>query len=73
MPTDLDAVRKFYTFRSLDHFVEVYLVVVGLLQDAEDIRLLTYEVAVLVPGLDPCGDVFGASSRGQPGVGRTRP
>jgi aminodeoxyfutalosine deaminase len=45
VPTDLDALREFYTFRDFGHFVEVYLAVVDLLREPEDIRLLTYEVA----------------------------
>jgi aminodeoxyfutalosine deaminase len=45
VPSDLDALRDFYTFRDFAHFVEVYLAVVDLLRVPEDIRLLTYEVA----------------------------
>jgi len=45
VPADLDALREFYTFRDFGHFVEVYLAVVDLLREPEDIRLLTYEVA----------------------------
>ncbi len=45
VPSDLDALREFYTFRDFAHFIEVYLAVVDLLRDPEDIRLLTYEVA----------------------------
>ena len=45
VPADLDALREFYTFRDFAHFVEVYLAVVDLLREPEDIRLLTYEVA----------------------------
>src|SRR4051812_2377855 len=46
VPADLDALRDFYTFRDFGHFIEVYLAVVELLREPEDIRLLTYEVAV---------------------------
>src|SRR3954451_9284091 len=46
VPSDLDALRDFYTFRDFGHFIEVYLAVVDLLREPEDIRLLTYEVAV---------------------------
>ncbi|CAN5629264.1 adenosine deaminase [soil metagenome] len=46
VPADLDALRDFYTFRDFGHFIEVYLAVVDLLREPEDIRLLTYEVAV---------------------------
>jgi aminodeoxyfutalosine deaminase len=45
VPSDLDALRDFYTFRDFSHFIEVYLAVVDLLRQPEDIRLLTYEVA----------------------------
>jgi aminodeoxyfutalosine deaminase len=45
VPTDLDALREFYTFRDFGHFIEVYLAVVDLLKEADDLRLLTYEVA----------------------------
>ena len=45
VPSDLDALRDFYTFRDFAHFVEVYLAVVALVKDAEDVRMLTYEVA----------------------------
>ncbi len=45
VPADLDALRDFYTFRDFGHFIEVYLAVVDLLREPEDIRLLTYEVA----------------------------
>jgi aminodeoxyfutalosine deaminase len=45
VPSDLDELREFYTFRDFAHFIEVYLAVVDLIKDAEDVRLLTYEVA----------------------------
>ena len=45
VPSDLDELREFYRFRDFAHFIEVYLAVVDLLRDAEDVRLLTYEVA----------------------------
>jgi aminodeoxyfutalosine deaminase len=45
VPSDLDTLRDFYTFRDFSHFIEVYLAVVDLLRQPEDIRLLTYEVA----------------------------
>ncbi|MGA8208876.1 MAG: adenosine deaminase [Nocardioidaceae bacterium] len=45
VPADLDALREFYTFRDFAHFIEVYLAVVDLLREPEDLRLLTYEVA----------------------------
>ncbi len=45
VPSDLDALREFYTFRDFAHFIEVYLAVVALIRDPEDVRLLTFEVA----------------------------
>ena len=45
VPSDLDALRDYFTFRDFGHFIEVYLAVVDLLREPEDIRLLTYEVA----------------------------
>jgi aminodeoxyfutalosine deaminase len=45
VPSDLDELREFYVFRDFGHFIEVYLAVVDLLREPQDIRLLTYEVA----------------------------
>lgn len=45
VPSDLDALREFYRFRDFAHFVEVYLAVVDLIREPEDVRLLTFEVA----------------------------
>ncbi|MGK5497647.1 adenosine deaminase [Streptomyces sp. URMC 125] len=45
VPADAEALAEFFTFRDFAHFVEVYLSVVDLVRDAEDVRLLTYEVA----------------------------
>ncbi|MBT2383459.1 adenosine deaminase [Streptomyces sp. ISL-11] len=45
VPTDPEALADFFTFRDFAHFVQVYLSVVDLIRDAEDVRLLTYEVA----------------------------
>jgi aminodeoxyfutalosine deaminase len=45
VPSDPDELRKFYEFRDFAHFIEVYLAVVDLIRTAEDVRLLTYEVA----------------------------
>lgn len=45
VPSDPDELRRFYEFRDFAHFIEVYLAVVDLLKEPEDIRLLTYEVA----------------------------
>ena len=45
VPSDPEALRDFYTFRDFAHFIEVYLAVVDLVRDPEDVRMLTYEVA----------------------------
>ncbi len=45
MPADLDALTEYFAFRDFAHFVEVYLTVVDLIRDPEDVRILTYEVA----------------------------
>jgi aminodeoxyfutalosine deaminase len=45
VPSDLDALREFYRFRDFAHFIEVYLAVVDLVREPDDVRLLTYEVA----------------------------
>jgi aminodeoxyfutalosine deaminase len=45
VPSDPDELRKFYEFRDFAHFIEVYLAVVDLIKTADDVRLLTYEVA----------------------------
>ena len=45
VPSDLEGLREFFTFRDFAHFIDVYLAVVDLIRTPEDIRLLTYEVA----------------------------
>jgi aminodeoxyfutalosine deaminase len=45
VPSDPDELQRFYEFRDFAHFIEVYLAVVDLIRTAEDVRLLTYEVA----------------------------
>lgn len=45
VPSDPEALAKFFEFRDFAHFVEVYLAVVDLIRTPEDVRLLTYEVA----------------------------
>ncbi|WP_419998287.1 adenosine deaminase [Streptomyces boninensis] len=45
VPKDPGALAEFFTFRDFAHFIELYLAVVDLIRDAEDVRLLTYEVA----------------------------
>ncbi|HEX5742150.1 MAG TPA: adenosine deaminase [Pilimelia sp.] len=45
VPADPEKVADYFAFRDFAHFIEVYLSVVDLVRDAEDVRLLTYEVA----------------------------
>ncbi|MGW7089525.1 adenosine deaminase [Streptomyces sp. NPDC054871] len=45
VPTDVEALADFFTFTDFAHFVQVYLSVVDLVRTADDVRLLTYEVA----------------------------
>ncbi|MQY15969.1 Aminodeoxyfutalosine deaminase [Streptomyces sp. RB5] len=45
VPLDPDKLKEFFTFRDFAHFIDVYLAVVDLVRDAEDVRLLTYEIA----------------------------
>jgi aminodeoxyfutalosine deaminase len=45
VPHDPQALAEYFTFRDFAHFIEVYLSVVDLIRDAEDVRLLTYEIA----------------------------
>ncbi|WP_069814919.1 adenosine deaminase [Streptomyces sp. TP-A0874] len=45
VPTDPEAIAEFFTFRDFAHFVEIYLSVVDLIRTADDVRLLTFEVA----------------------------
>lgn len=45
VPSDPEALRRFFAFRDFAHFIEVYLAVVDLVRTPEDIRYLTYEVA----------------------------
>jgi aminodeoxyfutalosine deaminase len=45
VPADPAALADYFAFRDFGHFVEVYLSVVDLIRDAEDVRMLTYEVA----------------------------
>jgi len=45
VPSDTDQLGEYFTFTGFAHFIEVYLTVVDLIRTAEDVRLLTYEVA----------------------------
>jgi aminodeoxyfutalosine deaminase len=44
VPADPAALADYFAFRDFGHFVEVYLSVVDLIRDAEDVRMLTYEI-----------------------------
>jgi aminodeoxyfutalosine deaminase len=44
VPTDPAELAAYFAFRDFAHFVEIYLSVVDLIRDDEDIRMLTYEV-----------------------------
>ncbi|GAA1919182.1 adenosine deaminase [Nocardioides marmoribigeumensis] len=50
VPSDPDALKEFFTFRDFAHFVEVYLAVVALIREPEDIRMITYEIAADMAG-----------------------
>jgi aminodeoxyfutalosine deaminase len=45
VPADPELLADYFTFRDFGHFIEVYLSVVDLIRDAEDVRALTYGVA----------------------------
>ena len=45
VPADPAALADYFEFRDFNHFVDVYLSVVALIRDDEDVRTLTYEVA----------------------------
>lgn len=45
VPTDPAELAAYFTFSDFAHFVDVYLSVMDLIRDAEDVRLLTYQVA----------------------------
>lgn len=45
VPTDPATLASYFTFTDFAAFVEVYLSVIDLVRDAEDVRLLTYEIA----------------------------
>ncbi len=45
VPADPDALAGYFEFRDFAHFIEIYLSVVDLIRDQEDVRLLTFEVA----------------------------
>ncbi|MEV0608585.1 adenosine deaminase [Polymorphospora rubra] len=45
VPADPAALAEYFVFRDFAHFIEIYLNVVDLIRDPEDVRILTYEVA----------------------------
>jgi aminodeoxyfutalosine deaminase len=45
VPTDEEALRKFYEFRDFPHFAEVYLAVSGLVREPEDVAALVVGAA----------------------------
>jgi aminodeoxyfutalosine deaminase len=45
VPADPAALADYFAFRDFAHFIELYLTVVDLIRDDQDVRMLTYEVA----------------------------
>ena len=45
VPADPDRLAEYFTFTDFAHFIEVYLSVVDLIRDAEDVWTLTYDIA----------------------------
>jgi aminodeoxyfutalosine deaminase len=45
VPADPSALADYFAFRDFRHFVDIYLSVVDLIRDDEDVRTLTFEVA----------------------------
>jgi aminodeoxyfutalosine deaminase len=44
VPADPAALADYFAFRDFGHFIEVYLSVVDLIRDADDVRMLTFEI-----------------------------
>ena len=44
VPADAELLADYFTFTDFGHFITVYLSVVDLIRDADDVRTLTYEV-----------------------------
>jgi adenosine deaminase len=44
VPTDLEALRHYFTFTDFAHFIEIYLSVVDLIRDPQDVWTLTHQV-----------------------------
>jgi aminodeoxyfutalosine deaminase len=45
VPADPAALADYFAFRDFAHFIEIYLSVVDLIREPEDVRILTFEVA----------------------------
>ncbi len=45
VPSDPDRLAEYFTFTDFGHFIDVYLSVVDLIRDAQDVHQLTYDVA----------------------------
>jgi adenosine deaminase len=45
VPSDLNELARYFIFEDFPHFIRNYLAVVDLIKTAEDVRLITYEVA----------------------------
>src|ERR1035437_7278153 len=45
VPADPELLAGYFTFTDFGHFIDVYLSVVDLIRDAQDIWTLTYEIA----------------------------
>ena len=45
VPADVDLLAKYFVFSDFAHFIDVYLSVVDLIRDAEDVWTLTFEIA----------------------------
>lgn len=45
VPADVEQLAAYFTFRDFAHFIEVYLSVVDLVRDPEDVVTLTYDIA----------------------------
>ena len=50
VPADPEALAEYFVFRDFGHFIEVYLSVVDLVRDPQDVWTLTYEVAQELAG-----------------------
>jgi aminodeoxyfutalosine deaminase len=50
VPSDPEQLAEYFRFSDFAHFIEVYLSVVDLIVDAQDVRALTYDVAAEMAG-----------------------